>query len=134
MAFSQHGAYKLWVVDKTVFAELTGAWNLEAAKNFKKDFISSADSLGDQWAHLVYLKDWEFCGKEVFPEIESLVAWCIDNGLKRTANVYPKSSLKNQFLGEMVVEEQGEFIRRIFDDPEQASEWLTQEGYPTRIE
>ena len=61
--------------------------------------------------------------------IQTLVEWCISNGLKRAAQVYSPSMVKKEFLDEMVVEEFGEFKRAVFDDPKKAIAWLHSEGY-----
>lgn len=131
MQFQPHGDFKIWIVDKTLYAELKGTWNEEAALQFEADFIKAGKPLGDQWAHLVYLNDWELCEASMFPIIERLVNWCLENGLKRAANVYPKSSLKESFINQMVVEQKGEFVRKVFDNDVDAAIWLTQEGYPS---
>ena len=60
----------------------------------------------------------------MFPVIERLVAWCLESGLKRAAQVYPDSAIKQQFIDQMVVEESGDFRRAHFDSADKAMEWL----------
>lgn len=127
--FEQHGDYKIWQKGQVIFAELSGAWNKEAAENFKADFENAMRFVQAPWGHLVYLDQWELCGGDVFPIIESLVENCINNGLTRAANVYQDSSMKSQFLNKMVVEEQGSFKRSVFDNKQDAIDWLTSEGF-----
>lgn len=133
MRYQQHGNYHLWIEDKTLFAEVTGSWNKETALSFENDFKKLASSLSGDWAHLVYLDDWDLCTPDVFSIIESLVSWCIENGLKRAANVYFGSSLKDAIVNKMIVQKEGEFLRAVFDNPKDAVTWLTMEGFPTRI-
>ena len=129
MNFSQHGSYKLWVKERVIYAEISGAWNREAALNYSKEFKALASSFSGNWAHLVYLDDFELCGDEVFGVIQELVAWCIAQGLKRAAHVYSPSMVKKEFVGKMVAERQGEFTRAIFDNEMSARLWLSNEGY-----
>lgn len=129
MKFRAHGEFEIWVLENTLYAELKGTWNEEAALQFEAEFVLAAKNLGDNWAHLVYLNDWELCDASMFPIIERLVNWCIENGLKRAANVYCQSSIKESFVNKMVVEQQGGFVRKVFDNDADAKAWLTEEGY-----
>ena len=131
MGFDPHGNYNLWIKGDTLYAELRGAWNTEAAMEFEKDFMALARNLPQAWGHIVYLDHWELCTPEISAIIERLVEWCIQNGLKRAANVYEPSKVKNAVLNKMIVSEEGEFKRAVFDNSEDAAIWLTTEGFPT---
>ena len=123
--FQPHGDCDVWLSDRTVYARLKGSWNKQAAEAFEKEFKGVAAPLvGKPWSHLVYLEDWELCTPDMFPVIERLVAWCIENGLVRAAQVFQSSVMKQQFVDKMVVEEQGAFKRAVFESAEDASQWL----------
>ncbi|RPJ68804.1 hypothetical protein DRW07_00275 [Alteromonas sediminis] len=111
-----------------LFARLKGTWNKEAAVSFAQRFKAQAAPLVERpWGHVVYLDDWDLCSPDMFPVIESLVEWCIDNNLKRAAQIYTPSAMKRQFLDRMVVEEMGDFTRACFDCEEAALAWLESE-------
>lgn len=131
MKYDPHGHYHLWCNGSTLYAELTGAWNMEAALAFERDMMAHAQTLPAQWGHLVYLDHWELGTPEITAVIERLVTWCIHNGLQRAANVYEPSGIKSALLKKMVVEEQGEFKRAVFNNSDAAAQWLTQEGFPS---
>lgn len=126
--FQAHGESDVWQKDAIVYANLRGSWNKEAALEFQAAFKRVAEPLrGKPWAHMVYLHEWDLCAPDVFPVIEDLVAWCLDNNLVRAAQIYPPSMIKKQFIDQMVVEELGDFKRATFDNQDSALEWLCKE-------
>lgn len=133
MQFYSHGKFRIWNEGHTVFAELTGSWNEEAAIQFETEFKRIAAAMPDRWAHLVYLNDWQLCVPAMAVIIQRLVAWCIDNGLVRAANVYRPSAMKSTILNKMIVQQQGKFTRAVFDNDVDGAAWLTQEGFPTTV-
>jgi hypothetical protein len=131
--FISHGQFKLWIQDNTLFAELSGHWNEEAALEFEQAFMAQAAHMPEEWGHLVYLNDWQLCVPEMMSIIERLVEWCLAHGLKRAANVYHPSVIKSSILNRMIVQQEGAFVRAVFDNDQKAAAWLTSEGFPTRI-
>jgi len=127
--FEQHGSFKVWAAGNIVVADLKGAWNEEAALAFEQEFMIVAKVMPNHWGHIVYLNDWELCDPAMFPVIERLVAWCIENGLTRAANVYPASAVKEEFINKMVVDEIDNFKRAVFDNKNDALNWLKENGY-----
>jgi len=133
MQLVSHGNFRIWSQGFTVFAELKGSWNEEAALEFEKEFIDVASQMPEHWAHLVYLNDWEICVPEMMEIIQRLVTWCIENGLVRAANIYDPSDMKSSLINKMVVQQEGAFLRAVFDNDADAAAWLTEEGFPTSI-
>lgn len=129
MPFEAHGDYKIWVEDEVIYAKLFDAWNKEAAYKFADEFKTLSEGFTSQWAHYVDLTEWQLCSPEVFEVVEQLVAWCIENGMRRAAQVYPDSIIKAQFIDKMVVEEIGPFKRAVFSNSCEACKWLTAEGF-----
>ena len=127
--FDQHGSYKVWAEGNIVLAKLEGSWNEEAATNFEKEFMKVAKLMPKNWGHIVYLNDWELCDPSMFPIIERLVAWCIEQGLTKAANIYPASAVKEEFINKMVVDEFGDFKRAVFDNEIDAKQWLAKYGF-----
>lgn len=126
---SKAGFYKIWKHGNILFAQLSGEWDERIATSFANDFKETASSFQNEWAHLVHLDDWELCTNDMISVIQSLVDWCISNGLRRAAQVYSPSMVKKEFLDEMIVEEQGEFKRAVFSATANAISWLEAEGY-----
>jgi hypothetical protein len=126
----RHGDFELALEGRVLVAKLKGSWNAEAALAFEEAFKQTAQPLCEgNWGHLVYLDDWDLGVPEMMPIVERLVVWCIDNGLKRSAQVYCRSMLKKYQLDLMVVDRLGDFERRVFDDRDAAKDWLRSEGY-----
>ncbi|WP_415905402.1 hypothetical protein ACMXYW_04695 [Neptuniibacter sp. QD48_55] len=134
MGYNPHGHYELWVEGTTLFAKVSGSWNMECAQEFEKEFMALAQHFSGGWGHIVCLNDWELGTLEVSEVIERLVEWCIVNGLERAANVYQPSALKHAVINKMIVSEQDGFVRAAFDNLQDAADWLTEEGFPTAIE
>ena len=133
MPFDQHGEYKIWVKGKVLYATLHGSWNEQAAENYARDFKRQAKSLPKPWGHIVYLNNWELCTPEMFPIITELVDWCIANGLERAANVFERSRTKEGFVNKMVAQQEGAFVRAVFDNEEDAVNWLAAEGFHAEV-
>lgn len=126
----QHGEFELSVSGNILVARLIGGWNEEAARAFDREFRMTAEPLlGNDWGHLVCLEDWSLGVPEMAPIIENLVQWCVASGLKRAAQVYSPSMLKQLQVDDMVVEQLGEFQRCIFRDKASACRWLAEEGF-----
>lgn len=126
-----HGHFDIWRDNTVILARLKGQWNSEMAQTYANDFKALAEPLLNQdWAHIVYLDDWELGTPEFEAVILELVQWVIEHGLKRTAQVYSPSMLKQFQMDRMVKETQGEFVRQVFANEQQAFAWLEAEGYP----
>lgn len=126
-----HGHFDIWRDNTVILARLKGQWNKEMAQTYADRFKVTAQPLLHQdWAHIVYLDDWELGTPEFEAVIIDLVTWVIEHGLKRTAQVYSPSMLKQFQMDRMVKETQGEFVRHVFSDEQQAFAWLEAEGYP----
>lgn len=130
MQYESHGKFKIWRQGSVVFAKLIGSWNVESALQFEHEFKKIASTMPDRWGHMVYLNDWELCVPEMITIIERLVAWCLDNGLVRAANIYLSSAIKTQILNRMIVTTQDNFQRAVFDNELDAVDWLSDEGFP----
>ncbi|NVK37558.1 MAG: hypothetical protein HWE18_06515 [Gammaproteobacteria bacterium] len=126
-----HGHFDIWRDNTVILARLKGQWNSEMAQTYANDFKALAEPLLNQdWAHIVYLDDWELGTPEFEAVILELVQWVIEHGLKRTAQVYSPSMLKQFQMDRMVKETQGDFVRQVFANEQQAFAWLEAEGYP----
>lgn len=125
-----HGHFDLWLDNNVVLARAKGQWNEEMAQVFSSEFKRiSAPLIHKNWAHIVYLDDWELGTPDLEPIIIDLVTWLIEHNLKRTAQVYSPNMLKKFQMDRMVKETLGEFQRHVFPTEEEAFAWLQQEGY-----
>lgn len=129
MKFEQHGNFKIWTINNVIMSKVHGTWNQVAAENYSDEFQQQARTLSKPWAHVVYLNDWELCSPDVFPVINDLVDWCIANGLTKAVNIFSPSYIKEGFVNKMVVQEQGNFKRVVFDNEKDALDWLAQQGF-----
>jgi len=130
-----HGHFDMWIDNRVLLARLKGQWNEEMAKVFSQNMKELAATFeGKKWAHIVYLDDWELGTPEFEPIINELVAWVIDHGLVRTAQVYSPNMLKKYQLDRMISEKIGEFERRVYPEELAAFSWLASEGFPVKNE
>lgn len=133
MRYESHGKFTIWSEGNIIIAELQGSWNEQSGLQFEHQFKKIASTMPPRWAHLVYLNDWELCVPEMMPIIERLVTWCIQNGLVRAANIYPSSAIKTQVINKMIVTQEGDFERAVFDNEFDGASWLSNEGFPISI-
>ncbi|PKF63298.1 hypothetical protein CW745_00120 [Psychromonas sp. psych-6C06] len=129
MQYQSHGKFTIWRHKNILLAELIGSWNEQSALQFEAAFKKIAITMPKPWAHIVYLNDWELCVPEMYSIIERLVAWCIDNGLVKAANIYATSAIKSEILNKMIVSKQGDFERAVFDSERDAKLWLDDAGF-----
>lgn len=130
-----HGHFDMWLDNNVVLARLRGQWNDDMAILYSQKFKQICQPLlGQDWAHIVYLDDWELGTPEFESIIIELVSWVVEHGLKRTAQVYSPSMLKQYQMDRMVKETIGDFQRQVFANEEAAFAWLSTEGYPVNRE
>jgi len=126
-----HGRFHIWLDNRVILARVTGQCNKEMALKYSTQFKDIANPLvGQPWAHIVYLDDWDLATPEVEGIITDLVTWLVANGLMRTAQVYSPNMLKKFQIDRMVKSKIDHFTRQVFDNGEDAFEWLSQEGFP----
>ncbi|QOL26444.1 hypothetical protein LP316_03850 [Thalassotalea sp. LPB0316] len=127
---SMHGYYQVSYENNIVIATLKGAWNENTAHAFSDDFKLEASALvANNWGHIVYLCDWEMGVPGVDKILESLVAWCIDNGLTHAAHVVGKSKITEKYAGKIVHSKDQIFTKQVFHDEQQALQWLSEFDY-----
>jgi hypothetical protein len=125
-----HGHFDMWLDNNVILARLKGQWNEEMAVVYANEFKQQALPLQESnWAHIVYLDDWELGTPEFEPIVVDLVTWLIDHNLKRAAQVYSPNMLKRFQMNRMVKEATEDFQRHVFSDETAAFLWLQQEGY-----
>ena len=125
-----HGHFDIWVDNDVVLARIKGQWNEEMALIYADHFKKVCSPLlTHNWAHIVYLDDWELGTPELEPIVIDLVTWLIERNLKRTAQVYSPNMLKKFQMDRMVKETFGDFERQVFSKEVDAFTWLQQEGY-----
>ena len=125
-----HGHFDMWIDHQVLLAHLKGQWNLETrlAYSHKMQELGALFQ-GQPWAHIVYLDDWELCTPDLEPVINELVAWVIDHGLIRTAQIYSPSMIKQSQIDRMVKEKHGDFERQVFSNEQDGFSWLAEQGF-----
>ena len=125
-----HGHFDIWIDNHVVLARIKGQWNEEMALVYANHFKTVCEPLlANDWAHIVYLDDWELGTPELEPIVINLVTWLIERNLKRTAQVYSPNMLKKFQMDRMVKETFGDFQRQVFSKETDAFAWLQKEGY-----
>lgn len=130
-------AFTLWTEQRVLMAVLRGGWNERTALDFADAFKQTAKPLlGQPWAHIVYLDDWELGVPEIEPIVRGLVSWCIDNGLRHAAQVYSPNMVKQYQLDKMVSDRielspAEHFEKRVYSDELAAFAWLAELGFST---
>ena len=122
--------FKIWCEQRVVLANISGSWDTLSAKDYASEFKAIAKPLiGSDWAHIVYLDDWQLGVPEIEPIVAELVAWCLDNGLRYTAQVYCPNMVKRYQLDRMIVDSSKWFEKRVYPNEQQALTWLASLGF-----
>ena len=122
--------FRLWCEQRVVLAVANGSWNRFTAEDYAKEFKAVAKPLiGSDWAHIVYLDNWELGVPEIEPIITELVGWCLDNGLRYTAQVYCPNMVKRYQLDKMISDNSNRFEKRVYPNELQAIAWMASVGF-----
>lgn len=123
-------AFQIWVENQVLLACIAGSWDRRVAEDYSTAFKAAANGFkGQRWAHIVYLDDWNLGTPEIEPIIQELVTWCLHNGLVLTAQVYCPHSVKRYQLDKMIIEKTLTFERRVYDNQQEAFNWLAEQGF-----
>lgn len=124
--------FTLWTEQRVLLAVVRGAWNERIALDYAEAFKAAAKPLlGADWAHIVYLDDWELGGPEIEPVVRGLVNWCLDQRLRLAAHVYSPNMVKKFQLDRMISDQTGQFEKRVYADETAAFAWLQARGFYT---
>jgi hypothetical protein len=122
--------FRIWQEQQVILASVNGSWNRFTAEDYAQEFKALAKPLvGTDWAHIVYLDNWQLGVPEIEPVITELVNWCIANGLRYAAQVYCPNMIKRYQLDKMIVEHTAQFERRVYPDEQHALSWLSSLGF-----
>lgn len=122
--------FTIWREQRVILAIVTGSWNRFTAEDYAQEFKKQAKPLsGSDWAHIVYLDNWQLGVPEIEPVVADLVSWCLANGLRYAAQVYCPNMIKRYQLDKMIVEHAAQFERRVYPDEQQALAWLSSLGF-----
>ena len=122
--------FRIWREQRVVLAVANGGWNRFTAEDYAKEFKAVAKPLtGSDWAHIVYLDNWQLGVPEIEPVITELVGWCLDKGLRYTAQVYCPNMVKRYQLDKMIVDNSQRLEKRVYPNEQQALAWLSSVGF-----
>ncbi|MDX5405651.1 MAG: hypothetical protein LPK11_01240 [Chromatiaceae bacterium] len=122
--------FRIWREQRVILASVNGSWNRFTAEDYAQEFKALVKPLaGTDWAHIVYLDNWQLGVPEIEPVITELVNWCLTNGLRYAAQVYCPNMIKRYQLDKMIVEHTATFERRVYPDEQHALNWLSSLGF-----
>ena len=124
--------FRLWREQRVILARLSGGWSRFTAEDYASEFKALAAPLaGADWAHIVYLDNWQLGVPEIEPIVQQLVQWCINNGLRCAAQIYCPNMIKQYQLNKMVSDSAGRFEKRVYPNEQAAFAWLASVGFAT---
>ncbi|MCC5827451.1 hypothetical protein [Alkalimonas sp.] len=124
--------FTLWREQHVLLARAKGGWNRLTAEDYSSQFKCMASQLiGQPWAHIVYLDDWELGVPEIEPVIQELVHWCLQHQLRYVAQVYCPSMIKKYQLDKMICDTRPGFEKRVYPQEHDAFAWLASVGFTT---
>ena len=85
--------------------------------------------LGAPWAQITIVTDWELATPDVEPVMAKLVNFATVQGFSREAVVNAGGTVKMEQFNKTLKVAENEFVRRVFDNLEDAKQWLAQEGF-----
>jgi hypothetical protein len=124
--------FKIWLDNKVLIATVTGSWAEQDAKDFAQELKAVVTPLlGEDWASVILLDNWQLGVPGIEPIIKDLVRWKIARGLRYSAHVYWPSTVKEFQLDKMVQDVENRFELQKFEHPQQAFDWLKTHGFDT---
>ena len=127
--FEAHGTFELQVQGRILLAKFKGAWNLESALNYKREIEQVVSPLlGQPWAMVSNMNDWELFTPECAPVIIKLSQAAYRGGLVREAMVNQTDSIKMQIFHKPI-NGYPEFERAFFTTQDEAIRWLHAQGF-----
>lgn len=122
--------FKIWREQQVLLAAVNGSWDRNTAEEYAAEFRRLAAPLvGTDWAHIVYLDQWQLGVPEIEPVIRELVRWCIDSKMRYAAQIYCPHMVKKYQLERMIIDHTDVFERRVYPTQEEAFQWLTAKGF-----
>lgn len=124
--------FKIWRDNKVLIAMVKGSWGERDAEDFARELKAVVTPLlGEDWASVILLDNWQLGVPGIEPVIKDLVRWKIARGLCYSAHVYWPSTVKEFQLDRMVKEVPDRFEVQRFMQPQQAFDWLETHGFQT---
>ena len=127
MKFGAHGEFNLWVEDNIAYLEVSGAWNLETAKEYIEALNHViGPQLNAPFATIGILSDDWFPTADAIPYLFKATELAIEAGLRKEAYV-TRSSLSASITERLVLPENSDkYQKREFSNLEDAIEWVKQ--------
>jgi len=127
--------FTIWLDNNVLIAMVKGSWTEQDAKDYARDFKASATPLtGSDWAHIVYLDNWQLGAPEIEPVVKDLVSWCLQNSLRYTAQVYCPNMVKQYQLDRMIIDNSSQFEKRVYPNQQDAFAWLESLGFGSQCQ
>ncbi|MBI9045129.1 MAG: hypothetical protein JEZ06_11630 [Anaerolineaceae bacterium] len=113
------------IIKETIF----GIWTEEIAKSYSEAFKDAIQPLlGQPWAKLVDLNNWETSHPDVIQTLGLHLDWAVENGLQYSANILsasiPRLQLRLMFKAADTAE-----ISEVFPSEDLALIWLQEKGF-----
>jgi hypothetical protein len=95
--FEAHGSFSLTLTGRILRAELSGAWNSEAALAYESELQAMVQPLiGQPWASISIMNGWELYTPDCQPIITCMLDWARTHGLTQDVLVNQVPSIKMQ--------------------------------------
>lgn len=125
MKFGGHGYLKMWVEDNIAFVEVSGAWNVEKAKEFIHEVNTVIrPQLTPPYCTIGILHDDWFPTADAIPYLHKATEVAIQSGMRKEAYVSsnPLSARISENL--MLPKNSDIYEKRQFDTLEEALAWV----------
>lgn len=130
-----YSKFILWRDGNLILAKANGSWSRFTAEDYASQFKALAMPLaGDNWAHIIYLENWQLGAPDIEPTVKDLVSWCLHNGLRYAAQVYCPSMIKQYQLDRMIIASTADFEKRVYPNQQDAFAWLASLGYSSHCQ
>lgn len=125
-----HGRWKIKVTDKVLMQWFADSWNEEAIIAYIKEFKAAAAPLmGSDWAIISIFEQWELGVPEIEQHVVEHCEWFKAQGCIKDCHVYRPSAVKEMQLEKMIPHTQLGYERAVFDNLNDAINWLDAEGF-----
>jgi len=131
MPNSTYGKFKLSKHQNVLLAHINGPTDVATIIGSTQDVMPAVTSMGNHWASLMDLRDWELYTDDMIPHLIRFQNWLLKNGHQVEVAIIGKSELKKSareaLLSRLDMRPEQVYV----ETEEQAWQWLLDHDYCT---
>ncbi len=124
-------AYRLKLEQRTLWVRAIGVWTVRDIADYIADFRATVQPiLGQPWALVLDVREWQTSPKEIFAGVADNSTWCVQHQLAHVVALLPADHVIGwQFLKATAVEMPPSLVRQRADSEQEARNNLVSAGF-----